>query len=387
MTLTVGLVTSTRAEWGLVRPVATAIREQKGLGLRVLVTGTHLSDAFGRTIDEVRGGGFTVDEEVPILADGDDARAVSATLAAATRGFADVFAVRPPDILLVPGDRYEMLGVAAAALVARVPVAHLFGGDVTEGAFDESIRHAITKMAHVHFVTTEVARQRVCQLGEDPAMVHAVGSPGLDAIRAFVPMDRAAFFARLGMPERPSVALVTFHPPTLDDVDGVAQMQSLLGVLAGLGPEFATIITGSNADTRGRAMSALARDFAADRDGVVYRDSLGHDLYLNALAHARIVIGNSSSGLYEAPSFRIPTVNIGDRQRGRLRAGSVVDCKPDAADIRGAIRTALGLDCSSVVNPYGDGHASGRIAQVLAGLGDPRRLLKKTFHDLGERST
>jgi len=383
MTLVVGLATSTRAEWGLVRPVAEAIRAEAGLSLRIYATGTHLSDAFGRTASEITRAGFAIAEELPILADGDDAVAISATLANATRAFAGLFSERPPDLLLVPGDRYEMLGVAQAALVGRIPVAHLFGGDVTEGAFDESIRHAITKMAHVHFVTNEAARRRVCQLGEDPRRVHLVGSPGLDTIATFAPMGRRAFFERLGLAERPSLALVTFHPPTLDETAGTEQMQTLLGTLAELGPDVAIVLTGSNADTQGRAMSALARHFAETHAGAVYRESLGHELYLTALAHARIVIGNSSSGLYEAPSFRIPTVNIGDRQRGRLRADSVVDCGSEASEIGAAIRTALELDCSAVVNPYGDGRASERIVGVLAGLGDPRRLLKKTFHDLG----
>lgn len=385
MTLEIGLVTATRAEWGLVRPVAEAIRRHPALALRLLVTGTHLSAAHGETIDEIRSAGFAAPEAVPILAGGDDARAVALTLANATAAFGDLLTASRPDLLLIPGDRYEMLGIAAAALVARVPIAHLFGGDTTEGAFDEQIRHAITKMAHVHLVTTEVAARRVRQLGEDPANVHVVGSPGLDTIGTFRPLPRAEVFRRAGLALRPDLILVTFHPPTLDAVPGPVQMRALLAALDGLGGDVAILITGSNTDTAGREMAALAAAFAAGRANAAYRESLGHELYLSALAAARMVVGNSSSGLYEAPSFRIPTVDIGDRQRGRLKAASVIGCRPETGAIAAAMARALDLDCSGVINPYGDGHAAERIVGVLAGLGDPGRLLKKHFHDI-ERS-
>lgn len=380
--LHVAVITSTRAEWGLLRPVAEAIRSEPALRLSIFATGSHLSPAFGNTVDEITRAGFDVTERVPALADGDDARAVTRSLANVTAGFADLFAARSPDILLVPGDRYEMLGVAGAALIARLPVAHLFGGDVTEGAFDEAIRHSITKMAHVHLVTTEEAGRRVRQLGEDPAHVHVVGSPGLDVIRTAPRVPREEVFRRVGLAPREKLALVTFHPPTLDEAGGPEQMRELLAALDGLGDDTAILLTGSNADTKGREMSRLAAAFAADRPRAAYRDSLGHELYLSALAAASVVIGNSSSGLYEAPSFAIPTVNIGDRQRGRTKARSVIDCAPGRNAIAAALATARELDCSDVVNPYGDGHASARIASILKHVGNPRRLLKKTFFDL-----
>lgn len=382
MTLRVGLVTATRAEWGLMRPVAEAIRRHPDLDLALAVTGTHLSAAHGETICEIRDAGFEPAMTAPILAPGDDAASVAATLGNAVAAFGARLPSLGSDILIVPGDRYEMLGAAAAALVQRIPLAHVFGGDTTEGAFDEAIRHAITKMAHVHFATTEASARRVRQLGEDPANVHVVGSPGLDTIRTFTPLPRAEVFRRAGLEPRTRLVLVTFHPPTLDAVPGPAQMHELLAALDGQAEahDVAILITGSNADTSGREMTGMAADFASARSNVAFIESLGHALYLSALTAAAMVVGNSSSGLYEAPSFGIPTVNIGDRQRGRLKAASVIDCAPERSAIAAAMVRAATLDCSSVVNPYGDGFASDRIAGVLAALGDPRRLLKKHFH-------
>ncbi len=375
------IATGTRAEWGLLRLPAQAIRETPALELQILATGAHLSTAFGQTVRDIERDGFTIDARVPILdeREGDDALAVTKALGRGVIGCAEALARLRPDIVMILGDRYEMLAVAQAALLARIPVAHLCGGDVTEGAVDDAIRHAITKMAHIHFVTNAIAARRVRQMGEDPRHIHLVGSPGIDAILRLPRLSRKELLAELGLPERSRLLTVTFHPPTLDKRSAVEQMQELLTALDALGEEVAIILTGSNADVEGRTLTRMAKAFASARPHVAFRISLGQQRYYSALASSDAVVGNSSSGLYEAPSFKVPTVNIGDRQEGRLKAASVIDCPPRASDIVAAIRRAWTLDCSNVTNPYGDGKATERIVAVLRAIDDPQHLIRKRF--------
>ena len=380
--LTVAAVTGSRADWGLLSPVLQAIRAEPEFELKLVVTGAHLDPAFGLTVEDITGAGFPVAARVPASGAGDDGRAVGRATGQGLAGFAEVLPSLSADLLLLLGDRYEILAAATAALFARLPLAHLCGGDVTEGAFDEAIRHAVTKMAHLHFVTNADAARRVRQLGEDPASVHLVGSPALDRLRTFEAVPREAFLAEVGLPVRQHLVLVSFHPVTLDAVPSIVQLEELLAVLDDIGDEHAILLTGANADTEGRGLNERLRAFAAARPGRSFRQSLGHELYFSALSHAAVLIGNSSSGLYEAPSFRLPTVNIGDRQKGRLRAASVVDCAPRRDAIAAALQRARRLDCTDVVNPYGDGRATERIMDVLRTLDDPKRLLKKRFFDL-----
>jgi UDP-hydrolysing UDP-N-acetyl-D-glucosamine 2-epimerase len=290
-----------------------------------------------------------------------------------------------PDIVLVLGDRFEILAAAQACLVHNIPVAHIGGGDTTEGAFDESMRHAITKMAHVHFTTHELSARRVRQLGEDPAHVHVVGNPGLDHLRRRALLDRAALEAALGAPLGRRNLLITFHPVTLEPASGVAQFEELLAALDRQDDDTALWFTRPNADPGGRAITSALEHWLTGqprRRAHVFA-SLGQLRYLSLMAQVDAVVGNSSSGLYEAPSFRIATVDIGERQRGRLAAPSVVHSAPERDAIAAAIDRALALDCSQVVNPYGDGESAARIVAVLARLPDTGSLLKKRFHLIG----
>lgn len=383
MKRTICFVTGSRADYGLILDLMRLVRNDPGFDLRLVVTGAHLAAGFGDTQRAILEDGFTVDARVDMLLAGDNPVAVTKATGLAVIGFADALDRLAPDLLFIPGDRYEMLAAAQAALIARVPVAHLCGGDVTEGAFDEAIRHSITKMAHLHFVTNRDARHRVCQMGEAPETVFEVGSPGLDVLLAAEPMDRESFFASVGMEPGSPTLLVTFHPPTLDALEPAVQLEEMLAALENAGPDAGLIFTGTNADTEGRRLNARIMAFAAAHRRACFHPSLGLRRYAAALRHVSAVVGNSSSGLYEAPSFAVPTVNIGDRQKGRLRAASVIDCPPDRAAIRQAIGRALSLDCSAVVNPYGDGKSAPRILAALKAVADPAALLKKRFHDWG----
>lgn len=382
MTRRICVVTSSRADYNLLYWVMKRIRETQGLILQIAVTGMHLSPEFGLTRTVIEADGFTIDAAVEGLLSSDTAVGVAKSVGVTTIGFADALARLSPDIIVLLGDRFELLAVAQAALIARIPIAHIAGGDTTEGAYDEAIRHSITKMSHLHFVTNEDARRRVLQLGEDPKYVFNFGSPGLDYIRHAKLLDRTELERALGLTLRARNLLVTFHPVTLDETASAIHMSHLLTALAGLGEDAAIIFTMPNADNDGRAIRALIEDFVRDSGGrAAAFESLGPLLYLSAMSHVDIVVGNSSSGLYEAPSFQKPTVNIGDRQRGRLRASSVIDCAAEADAISSAIQRAFTMDCSRVVNPYGDGFAADKIVAQLAAVPDPRALLKKTFHD------
>jgi UDP-N-acetylglucosamine 2-epimerase (non-hydrolysing)/GDP/UDP-N,N'-diacetylbacillosamine 2-epimerase (hydrolysing) len=375
-------VTGSRADFGLMRPLYRAIGDEQRFAFSLVVTGAHLDASLGHTVAEIEAQGFAIAARVAAADAGDNAAAVSRATALGLAGFAELLPRLDPGLLLLPGDRYEILAAAIAALFAKVPVAHFFGGDVTVGAFDEAIRHAIAKIAHIHFPTNAPAALRLQRMGEDPAHIHLVGSPALDTIKSFVPLARHELFGALGLATRPRLVVVAFHPPTLDRVSALLQLEELLAALDGEGDDAAIVLTGSNADTEGRALSARLRQFAARRAGSAFHASLGQELFFSALAHAAVLVGNSSSGLYEAPSFRIPSVNIGDRQEGRLRASSVIDAPSERRAIAQALDAARRRDCSQTVNPYGDGNATQRIMGILRGIGDPRRLLKKRFCDV-----
>lgn len=376
------VVTGTRADYGLLHWLMKEIQGDQDLALQVVATGMHLSPEFGLTYREIEADGFTIHERVEMLLSSDTPVGIAKSIGLGVIGFADAFERLRPEIIVLLGDRFEMLAAAQAALVARIPVAHIAGGDTTEGAFDEAIRHSITKMSHCHFVTNEAALRRVRQLGEDPDAIHLVGSPGIDQIRRLELLSRDQLERDLGFPFRKRNLLVTFHPATLDEVSASEQMQALFDAIDSLGPEVGIIFTKPNADTGGRRLSDMIDAYAAGRERARAFTSLGQLRYLSLIPQVDAVVGNSSSGLYEAPSFKKPTVNIGDRQKGRLQASSVINCAPVADDILQAVRKAFGLDCSTAVNPYGNGDASARIAAILKGLQEPRRLIKKHFFDL-----
>ena len=374
-------VTGSRADYGLLLPVLHAIQAHSELQLQLAVTGSHLERRFGHTVDAISADGFEVDSAVPLGLESDDTLTVTRALGNAVSGFAGALERLQPDLLLVLGDRYEILGAVQAALIARIPVAHIAGGDVTAGAFDDAIRHAITKMAHLHLVTNPQAACRVRQLGESDERVFVTGSPGIDQILATPLLDRAELEQRLGMPLRRHNLAITFHPATLDSGDALEQLEQLLAALALLGKDVGLVFTGANADPRGQAINERIRTFVATHDNAVRHDSLGQQGYYSLLAEVDAVVGNSSSGLYEAPSFHTPTVNIGDRQRGRLKAPSVIDCPVETSAIHAAITKAWGMDCHAVTNPYGDGQATARIMAVLTKPWDTELLLHKGFTD------
>jgi len=380
MTLKVCAVTSTRADWGLLAPVLLRLRDDPAFALDVVVTGQHLMHGAGGTAQDIINDGFTIARAIDMDLGDDSAAGVSASLARGISGLGVAFAALRPDLMLLLGDRYEILGAATAASLARIPIAHLIGGDVTEGAMDDAFRHAITKLSHLHFVTTEEAARRVRQMGENPAHVFIVGSPGLDRIRALPLLERGPFFAAVRLQPRRRNLMITFHPETLATAT-VSHCGEMLAALDRLGPDVGLLFSGSNADPEGLAIGHLIENFVNTHANAVLHPSLGSLRYFSALKHADAVVGNSSSGLYEAPSFKIPTVNIGDRQKGRARASSVIDVAPERGLIYDALLRALEMDCSGVLNPYGDGHTAERIVIVLKSLGDPHQFVTKRFVD------
>lgn len=376
------IATGTRAEYGIFRPLLRAFQE-RGWDFDLLVTGAHLSKAHGWTVSEIEGDGFPIAERVDIGLDDDDPASVAAVMGRATAAFGSVLARLKPDLLFLLGDRYEALAIAAAAQVAGVAIAHLHGGEITEGAMDENFRHAITKLSRLHFVSTEPYRRRVIQLGEAPACVHNVGALGLDNVQAMTPIERAALEAELGLSLGGVSLLVTQHPVTLDSGQSLADMDALIGALSQF-PDAAIVITAPNADPGSAAVAERLRAFAASRpDRVRYTASLGTRFYFGLLRHVDAVVGNSSSGLIEAPSFGVPTVNIGDRQRGRIAGPSVISVPGEAQQVEQALRRALDPGFRNAIrgapNPYGTGRSAEAICQVLERTGFPLPRRKPFF--------
>lgn len=376
------VVTGSRADYGLLYWLLRGLEQDSAFDLQLAVTGMHLAPEFGLTKSAIEQDGFRINESIDSLVTDDTPAGISKSIGLGLAGFADAYQRLAPDIVVVLGDRYEILAAAIAAYIARIPVAHIGGGDTTEGAFDEGIRHSITKMSQLHFVAHEDARRRVAQLGEDPSRIHVVGHPGLEHIRRLEPMSRHDIESRLGFRLRKRNLLVTFHPVTLDPIPSTQQFAELLRTLDDLGPDYGLIFTKPNADTEGRALIRMLDQFVGSHDNAAGFASLGQHLYLSVAAQADAVVGNSSSGLFEIPAIRIPTVNIGTRQQGRLLARSVINCKPDSAAITDAITRALGTDCSGVTSPFGDGHTSEKIMAVLKAASATPATLEKRFFDM-----
>lgn len=378
------VVTGTRAEYGLLRWVMEGIKNSSSLQLQVIATGMHLSPEFGLTYQEVEADGFDIDSKVEMLLSSDSSVGISKSMGLGVIGFADAFSQLKPDTLLVLGDRYEIFAAASAAMIACIPIVHLHGGETTEGAFDEAIRHSITKMAYLHFVAAEEYRQRVIQLGESPDRVFQVGGLGIDNIVKMKFLDRKSFEESIDFRLAERNLLITFHPVTLEKGAAKEQMQELFQALDKL-ENTNFIFTMPNSDTEGRALVQMVNDYVQSRSHAVAFTSLGQLRYLSAIAHVDAVVGNSSSGLIEVPSFRKPTINIGDRQLGRLKAESVIDCEPERDDILTALTKAFSGEfqdtVKNVVNPYGNGGASEKIVEMLENMRSVD-FLKKTFFDL-----
>lgn len=377
------IITGSRAEYGLLYWPIRDLLDAADFEPLLIVTGMHLAPEFGLTVGEIERDEMPIAARVDMLVSSDSPGAIAKSMALGLIGFSDAIERLKPDAMLVLGDRFEILAAAQAAMVHNVPLVHIAGGDTTEGAFDEAIRHAITKMSHLHLVTNDGAWARVVQMGEDPARVQVVGSPGLDHLRRRPLLDRIALESSLGRPLGKRNALVTFHPVTLEPEECVRQQEELLAALNALPDDWVLWFTLPNADTGGRGLAAALQSWAKDRPQASVFASLGQLRYLSLMREADVVVGNSSSGLYEAPSFQLPTVDIGDRQRGRLAAASVLHCEPERGAIRNAIDKALAMDCTGVKNPYGDGHSAARIVAALRAMPPAERLLKKTFHSMG----
>ena len=378
----IGVVTVSRSDYGHLRPVLEALRRAPDLELLLLVAGMHLASEFGLTVRDIEADGFPISARVEMLGGGDTPEAVAAATGRGVAGFGEALARLRPDVVVVLGDRFEMLAAAVAALPFALPVAHIHGGEVSEGAMDNQIRHAITKLAHLHFASAEPHARRIAAMGEEPWRIHTVGAPGLDRLATTEPLPRAALARELGLPEAGPWLLVTFHPVTLEYRDTAAHIDELLAALEKT--DGFIVITYPNADTAGRLIIERIEEFAGRHPRRCrLAKSLGERLYLSLLRHADLMIGNSSSGLIEAPSFGLPVVNVGSRQRGRLRGANVMDVEPSREDILRGIEAAQALPfrvrARAAANPYGDGHAAPRIVEILRSVPIDVRLVQKRF--------
>ena len=378
------VVTGTRAEYGLLSRLMRAIQEDPELELQVIATNMHLSPEFGLTYKEIEQDGFTINKKVEMLLSADTATSVVKSLGLGVIGFADAYDDLRPDMLVVLGDRYEMLGAVSSALFFHIPVAHISGGDVTEGAYDDAIRHSITKMSHLHFTSTEVYRKRVIQLGEDPSTVFNVGAIGLDNIRRMSLLDRKAFEESIAFELGEKSLLITYHPVTLERATAQEQFAALLEALDETA--YRLIFTKPNSDSDGRVIIAMIDEYVRQHpEKAVAFTSLGYLRYLSALQYVDAVVGNSSSGIVEVPSFGLPTVNIGDRQKGRLRADSVIDCLPEKTEITQALQQAFSAEFKAkarqTVNPYEQPDTVEKIFSVIKTY-PLDSIIKKHFYDL-----
>jgi len=377
-------VTGTRAEYGLLYFLLHGISRSADLELQLIVTGAHLSPEFGLTWREIEKDGFRIDKKVEMLLSADTPSSIAKSMGLGLIGFADALNDLKPDMLLLLGDRYELASAALAALVARVPIAHIHGGETTEGAIDEAIRHSITKMSWLHFVAAEEYRRRVIQMGEDPSRVHLVGGMGVDAIRKTKLLNKQDLEKGLGFKFGKKNLLITFHPVTLESASAGRQFEELLAALEEI-RDTHFIFTAPNADAEGRVISGQIDKFVLSHPNVAVQFvSLGRERYLSTLQFVDAVVGNSSSGLAEAPTFKTGTINIGDRQKGRLKAGSVIDCLPRRDSILEALNTLYSAEfakrLAKTENPYGDGDATEKIIKILETINLPDEP-KKGFYE------
>lgn len=384
MKKTIAIVTGTRAEYGLLKPLIKALHEDDNFNMQLLVTGMHLSKKYGNTINEIEADGFPITAKVDSHLEGDSAVAVSNAIAETTKGFAKVLEDLNPNLMMVLGDRSEIFAAATAATVKGISIAHIHGGETTEGAYDEAFRHSITKMSHWHFTSTEVYRKRVIQLGEQPERVFNVGAIGIDSIANLELMTKEEFEASIDFKLNKQNVLITFHPVTLENNTSEAQFNELLLALDQI-EDASLIFTKPNSDKDSTVISDMIDTYVSNHTNkAVAFTSLGQKRYLSALQYMAVVVGNSSSGIIEVPLFKIPTINIGDRQKGRLMPKSVINCLPTKPKITEALKEAFSSEfLSSILNlksDYGNGTATEQIMTILASK--PLPSIKKSFFDL-----
>ncbi len=379
------ILTGTRAEYGLLRPLIDELKKDGGFDVKILATGMHLSPEFGLTYREIEKDGLAIDEKVEMLLSSDTPVGISKAMGLGIMSFSEVFQRMKPDLLIGLGDRFELFSAVTAALVARIPVAHIHGGEITRGAYDEGFRHAITKMSHLHFTSAEEYRRRVIQLGENPKTVFNVGALGIDAVRRMKLLSKKELEKAIAFPLDKPYFVVTFHPVTLEKRSSESQMTELLNALENF-PEYKIIFTKPNADSDGRIIiQMIDRYIEKNRERARAFKSLGSLRYLSALKHSEMLIGNSSSGIIEMPYFKKPTVNIGDRQEGRIFPGTVLQCEPERGSILRAVKKGLTREfvekCRNEKPLFGNGTAAGKIVSVLKKV-NPALLIKKEFYDI-----
>ena len=378
------VVTGTRAEYGLLYWLMKEINDDDAMELQLVVTGMHLSEEFGNTYKQIEKDGFAIDNKVDISLTSDTEIAISKSMGIGIIGFADVFNDLKPELIVVLGDRFEIFSAVSAAMIAKIPIAHIHGGESTEGVIDEPIRHSITKMSHLHFAATEEYRNRIIQLGEQPNSVFNVGGLGLDNINKLKLLSKVDFEDAINFKLGDKNILVTFHPVTLEKSTSESQFQELLMSITNL-KNTKIIFTKANSDTDGRIINSMVDDYVAKNDNTIAFKSMGQLNYLSALQFMDAVLGNSSSGLIEAPSFKIGTIDIGDRQKGRIKAMSVLSCLPKKESIDSALVKLYSQkfqdNINKVVNPYGLGGASKKIVKIIKNT-NLDNIVKKSFFNL-----
>lgn len=383
------IVTGTRAEYGLLKPIIDKVYKSDELELQLAATGMHLSTEFGLTYKEIEEDGYPITAKIEMLLSSDTAVGVTKSMGVALIGFADYFETHKPDVVIILGDRYEMLMAATAALTAGIPIAHIHGGELTEGAMDDAIRHSITKMSHLHFTATEEYRNRVIQLGEQPQTVYNVGALGVENIKEISLLSKEELESTLDFQLISPTIMITYHPVTLENMSSEESEEQFANILKVIDnhKELKVIFTKANSDLHGRIINQMIDDFVDKNDGrCIAYTSLGQLRYLSALQFCAAVVGNSSSGIIEAPSFGIPTVNIGDRQKGRICAESVINCGNSIQEIESALSQALAPAFRNKIknagNPYESGNTSDRIVEIINAELKKGIDMKKKFYDI-----
>lgn len=377
----VAVVTATRAEYGILRPLIYKLNDNKNIELQLLVTGTHLSEKYGNTQDEIVRDHLPIFRRIPILEEGNTALDISNTMANALREFAKYFSEESPDLVILLGDRTEILGIACAAMNEHVPIAHLHGGELTEGAVDDCVRHALTKMSYLHFASTEMYRDRIIQMGEQPDRVFNVGALGVENILKLPLLEYQNVCEDVGIPIGQQYVVVTFHPVTMEQGSEKEQINELLQAMEQK-KEYFYLITKANADVGGETVNSMLEKFCQKNGHAKLVSSLGVIRYLSAVKYAEFVLGNSSSGIIEAPSLGTPTVNIGERQKGRIMADTIVCCDTTCEEIKKAMQIAAEMQHVPAY-PYGNGNTSEVILEkIMQFLNAGQDNLKKKFYDI-----
>lgn len=386
---TVCVITGTRAEYGLLKPIIDKVHHSDKLNLQLVVTGMHLSTEFGLTYQEIEEDGYPITAKIEMLLSSDTSVGVTKSMGVALLGFADYFEMHKPDIAVILGDRYEMLMAASAAMIAKIPIAHIHGGELTQGAIDDAIRHSITKMSHLHFTATEEYRNRVIQMGEHPRNVYHVGSLGVESIKSLSLMGKEDLENSLHFVFETPTVMVTYHPVTLENMTSAATKKQFGNILEVLDrhKELKIIFTKANSDPCGRIINQMIDDFVAvNNERSVAFTSLGQLRYLSSLQFCDLVLGNSSSGIIEVPSFGIPAIDIGERQKGRVCADSVIHCTNETEDIEKALIKAMSTEFREIIrnqkNPYERAHTSEKIVEVISKALEEKIEIKKEFYNI-----